>query len=113
MSMNVYDEAHKLSSAIKESNEYVDYERLKRLVDEDANLSSMLQELHELQISIQAAQITGQAADPNLMSRMQSVYTMLSTNSIAAEYLQAEMRLSVMIKDVFEILGDSINFMTK
>lgn len=104
--MNVYDEAHKLSRAIKESNEYLDMKRLREEVLKDEQTASMLKDLQELQIAIQAAQITGQEIDEAQMSRFQSVYSMLATKPYAAEYMQAEIRFSLMVKDVFEILGD-------
>ena len=107
--MNVYDEAHNLARAIKESNEHIEFENLRKQVESDPNLSDMLKQLHQLQFAVQTAQMTGQTPDENTMKQFQSVYTMLSANPTAAQYMQAEMRLSLMIKDVLDILGETIN----
>lgn len=107
--MNVYDEAHNLAKAIKESGEYKDYERVRSLAETDPQLKDMLKQLQEMQLTIQTAQLTGQQADPQIMQQFQSLYTMLMANPKAAEYMQAEMRLSIMVKDVFEILGEAVN----
>ena len=40
--MNVYEEAHNLARAIKESNEFKEFDRLKKEVDQDPQLSAML-----------------------------------------------------------------------
>ena len=42
--MNVYDEAHSLAQAIKESGEFKEFDRLRKLVDEDKEISDMLKE---------------------------------------------------------------------
>lgn len=107
--MNVYDEAHNLVKAVKESNEYKEYMRLREETAKDEMLSKMLKDLQELQVAIQTAQITGQTIDESQMSQFQSVYAMLAAKPLAAEYMQAEVRFSMMIKDVFDILGDAIN----
>lgn len=107
--MNVYDEAHNLAKAVKESNEYKEYMRLREETAKDEMLSKMLKDLQELQVAIQTAQITGQTIDESQMSQFQSVYAMLAAKPLAAEYMQAEVRFSMMIKDVFDILGDAIN----
>ncbi|MDD5823653.1 MAG: YlbF family regulator [Firmicutes bacterium] len=107
--MNVYDEAHNLAKAIKESNEYRDFDMLRSEVEKDAQLSEMMSQMQQLQIAVQTAQMTGQTPDPSTMSQFQSLYTMLAANPTAAQYLQAQLRLSVMVKDVLEILGDAIN----
>ncbi|MBQ0005363.1 MAG: YlbF family regulator [Clostridiales bacterium] len=107
--MNVYDEAHNLAKAVKESNEYKEYMRLREETAKDEMLSKMLKDLQELQVAIQTAQITGQTIDESQMSQFQSVYAMLAAKPLAAEYMQAEVRFSMMVKDVFDILGDAIN----
>lgn len=107
--MNVYNEAHNLSAAIKESMEYKEFIRLRKETEQDEQLSQMLKDLQELQFAIQAAQFTGENVDETKMSQFQSIYTMLAAKPLAAEYMQAEVRFSMMIKDVFDILGDAVN----
>lgn len=43
------------------------------------------------------------------MGQIQSMVTMLTAKPQAAQYLQAEARFSIMMKDVSEILADAIN----
>ena len=106
--MNVYDEAHSLAKAIKESNEFREFDRMRKLVDEDKDVTEMLKELQELQMQIQAAQVTGQQPDPELISRLQSVSTMASTKPLAAQYLTAQGAFTVMMNDVFGIIGEAM-----
>ena len=106
--MNVYDEAHSLARAIKESNEFKDFESISIEVDNDKECSEMLKEFQELQMQMQAAQFTGQQPDKDVFARFQSLNTMLMTKPLAARYLQAQFTLSTMINDVFGIIGEAI-----
>ena len=106
--MNVYDEAHGLARAIKESNEFKEFDRMRKEVEQDADVSQMLGELHKLQIELQTAQMTGNQPDADMMSRMQSLSTMLATKPLAAKFMQTEAAFSVMMNDVFRIIGEAV-----
>lgn len=106
--MNVYDEAHNLARAIKESNEFIEFDKIRAEVEKDEQLSQMLKDLQSKQMEIQAAQMTGQELDPELMTQLQSLSTMIATKPLAAQYMQAEATFSVMINDVFGILSEAM-----
>ena len=106
--MNVYDEAHGLARAIKESNEFKELDRMRKEVEQDADVSQMLGELQKLQIELQTAQMTGNQPDADMMSRMQSLSTMLATKPLAAKFMQTEAAFSVMMNDVFRIIGEAV-----
>jgi len=106
--MNVYDEAHGLARAIKESNEFKEFDRMRKEVEQDADVSQMLGELQKLQIELQTAQMTGNQPDQNTLSRLQSLSTMLATKPLAAKFMQTEAAFSVMMNDVFRIIGEAV-----
>lgn len=106
--MNVYDEAHNLARAIKESNEFREFDRMRKEVDNDRECSEMLKELQELQVQLQTIQLTGQAPDQSVVQRFQSLSTMAATKPLAARYLQAQGAFSVMMNDVFGIIGEAM-----
>ena len=106
--MNVYDEAHNLAKAIKESNEFREFDRIRKEVDSDKETSDMLKELTELQMQMQAAQLTGQQPDKDLFARFQSLNTMAMTKPLAMQYMQAQFALATMMNDVFGIVGEAI-----
>ena len=106
--MNVYDEAHGLARALKESNEFKEFDRMRKEVEQDADVSQMLGELQKLQIELQTAQMTGSQPDADTMSRMQSLSTMLATKPLAAKFMQTEAAFSVMMNDVFRIIGEAV-----
>lgn len=106
--MNVYDEAHNLARAIKESNEFMEFDRMRKEVEQDNDVSAMLGELQKLQIEFQTAQMTGNQPDQDMISRMQSLSTMLATKPLAARFMQTEAAFSVMMNDVFKIIGEAV-----
>ena len=107
--MNVYDEAHSLARAIKESNEFKEFDKVRIEVDNDKECSEMLKELQELQMQLQAAQFTGQAPDKDVFQRFQSLSTMAATKPLAARYLQAQGAFSLMMNDVFSIEREEVD----
>ena len=106
--MNVYDEAHGLARALKESNEFKEFDRMRKEVEQDPDVSKMLGELQTLQIQLQTAQMTGNQPDADTVSRMQSLSTMLATKPLAAKFMQTEAAFSVMMNDVFRIIGEAV-----
>ena len=106
--MNVYDEALNLAKVIKESNEFKEFDRIRKEVDDDKETSDMLKELTELQVQLQTAQMVGQQPDKDVFARFQSLNTMAMTKPLAMQYMQAQYALATMMNDVFGIVGEAI-----
>ena len=106
--MNVYDQAHDLARAISESGEFKEFDRIRKEAEQDNDVTQMLAEFHQLQIQLQTAQMTGNTPDQDMMSRMQSLGTMLATKPLAARYMQAEAAFTIMMNDVFGIIGEAV-----
>lgn len=107
--MNVYDEAHKLTQAIRESEEYKQYQAVKEKLKANPELEKNLNDFKAKQVSFQAGQMMGQQMDQNAVSQIQGLYGILMQDPLAAEYLQCEMRFSLMINDVFQLLGQVVD----
>jgi cell fate (sporulation/competence/biofilm development) regulator YlbF (YheA/YmcA/DUF963 family) len=106
--MNVYDEAHNLAKAIKESGEFLEFDKMRKEIENDKESSEMLAEFHKLQVELQTAQMSGNQAPADVMSRIQSLSTMLATKPVAAKFLQTEAAFSIMMYDVFKIIGEAV-----
>ena len=106
--MNVYDEAHNLAKAIRESNEFLEFDKVRKEIESDKDVSDMISEMSKLQIELQTTQMTGQQPSEETMGRIQSLSTMMATKPLAAKYLQSEAAFSVMMNDVFGIIGEAM-----
>ena len=107
--MNVYDEAHKLTSAIKASEEYKQYQVVKEKIKGNSQLEQTLNDFKAKQISLQAKQMMEGQMDQEAMAQIQQLSMVLMQDPLAAEYLQCEMRFSLMINDVYQILSEVID----
>ena len=108
--MNVHDEAHNLARAIKESAEYKQYAELKETASQNDELTAMLNDFQAKQFEIQAKQMMGEELGSDLMEQIQSLYQILMRDPLASQYVQAEMRFSLLVNDVYTILGEVIKF---
>lgn len=106
--MNVYDEAHNLAKAIKESEEFKQYEKTKKTIDENPELSKMLGDFQGKQLELQTKQMMGEEMGSEMMESIQNLYAIIMKDPVAAEHMQNEMRFSLMMNDVYQILGDAM-----
>ena len=106
--MNVYDNAHSLAKAIKESPEYKEYIRLKQEVSQNEDLKNMLGDFQQKQIEIQTQQMIGTEPEGGMIEQIQSLYQIIIRDPKAAEYMQAEMVFTRMISEIYSILGEVI-----
>ena len=104
--MNVYDQAHNLARAIKESEEFKQYDYLKKVIDQKEDLSKMVKDFQAKQFEMQAKQMMGEEVGPEMMQGIQELYQIIMTDPTASQYMQAEMRFSLMMNDVYKILGE-------
>ena len=104
--MNPYDEAHALARALKESEEYREYARLKAIAYEDDTNKALLDEYKKLQFRLQAKAASGESLPQEDMQRLTQIGTLLQFNSDVSAFLMAEFRFQRMLSDIFKILAD-------
>lgn len=106
--MKIYDEAHQLVRAIKDSKEYKRYNALKNEISDNQELKEILDNFQKKQLEIQTQQLFGNDVDEEKKQEIQELYQDVLKDPKATEYLQAEMALSKIMADVYEILGEVI-----
>lgn len=106
--MNVYDQAHQLAKAIQESEEYKQYHASEQSLKEKPELEKMMKDFQQKSMEIQLKQMSGEQPDAEDMQKIQQLYSIVAMDPLASNYMQNEMRFSIMMKDVYEILGEAI-----
>ena len=106
--MNVYDQAHGLAKAIKESQEFIQYDALKKQIDANPQLAQMVKDVQTKQFELQAKQMMGQQPDAETMAQVQQLAAIMMRDPLAMQYMQAQMRFSIMMNDVYKIIGDAV-----
>lgn len=104
--MNIYDQAHALAGALKATEEYREFKRLKELAYEDATNKALLDEYKKLQFKMQARAASGEGVDSDDMQKLTRIASLLQLNNDARDYLMAEFRFQKMLADIYKILGD-------
>ena len=108
--MNVYDQAHSLAAAVKASEEFKQYDAVKKQVDANPGLKDAISDFMKKQMELQMSQMTGQEMGPEVMQQLQQLSSVLMQDPTAAQYLQCQMRFSMMMADVYKIIGEAADF---
>ena len=111
--MNVYDTANKLAYEIKQCEEYNNYKKLKKEIEENPELKQKLDNFEKLRYEIQLASIQGLEQDNKKAEDMQKEYIELIQNESMKKYFDAELKFNVLLTDVNKIIADSVQDLIK
>ena len=106
--MNVYSEAHNLAKSIRESEEFKQYDAVKKMVSGNPAISEMLNDYQTKQQELQMKLMTGEASPEHSNAHLQELYGIMMKDPLSAQYLQCEMRFTMMMSDVYKILWDVV-----
>lgn len=104
--MNVYDQAHGLAQAIKESEEFKQFDMTKKAVEATPQLKEAIDDFMKQQMEFQAAAMLGQETNPEQLMKLQQLSSVLMQDPTAAQYMQNQMRFSIMMADVYKIIAE-------
>ena len=105
--MNVYDGAHNLAAAIKQSDEFKEFKKYEEQLKANPELEKMINDFQQKSMEIQMKQMSGEELGADAMQSIQQLYGIVMQDPLAANYMQASMRFSLMMKDVFDIIGEA------
>ena len=103
---NPYDKARELSIAIKESQEYKDYLAAKERASRNQELVAALNDYQEKQFDLQKKTMLGEDVGQDMVQHMQDLYEILARDPAAAAYLQAQIRFTMMVNEVYRHLAE-------
>ena len=102
-----YSSTYRVAQDIRDSEEYKTYHELKDSVMGDETTAALIREYRKLQMTIQMAAVSGQAADTEDMQRFSGISTLLFSKQEVSNFLLAEMRLQQMMADIFKIVTEA------
>ena len=105
--MSVYGTAHKLARAIKDSEEYQNFQEARKKIKEDSTRIELLQDFQQQIIKVRSKEMRGEEVSDEEKQRLNELQNLIEMNQPVKKFLQAQSRLSTMINDIEEILfGD-------
>ena len=106
--MYVYDEANNLAKAIQESEEYIEYKKLREELKEIAGMKEKLEEFEKTKYELQIMSFQGAAQDEDKMRKLQEMYDTLVKEPKIKAYFDIEVRFNIMLADVNKIISESV-----
>lgn len=111
--MNVYDTANKLAKELRESNEYLEYKKIKADLDQNQEVKEKIKAFEEKRYEVQLEALKGEEQEKTKLEEMQKIYIELMENELAKAYFNAELKFNVLIADVNKIIAESVQDVIK
>lgn len=106
--MNVYDTVNQLAREIKESEQYLEYKKMKELIKETPELKQKLDDFENARYQTQIATMKGEEPSKEQVETLQKIYLELIQNDTTKKYLDVELKFNTMLSDINKILGETI-----
>ncbi len=106
--MSIHDKAHELAKALNTSYEYQAVLKAKQPLAADVVAKKMVTDFFAKQMEIQYAMMTGAPEDPEKKAQLQKMFELIQYNNVARDYIQAQLRLQMIMQDVSKIIADSV-----
>ena len=106
--MNVYDTVNKLAQEIKESNEFLNYKKYKKIIKDNPEVDTSIKKFETLRYEIQISAMQGIEVNKDKEKELQELYTDLLNKENVKEYFDAEFKFNILLADVNKIIGDAV-----
>lgn len=107
--MNLYDHAHNLARALKESGEYQGLLKARKQLESDPKNKEMLSEFRRYQWKMEKSRALQQEVDEITRRRMEQLGELVGANPTIQEYLMAEYRFGQVMVDIQKILSEALS----
>lgn len=111
--MNVYDTANRLAKELRDSEEYVQYKRIKEELDKRPEVKAKIREFEEKRYAVQLEALKGEEQEKKKLEEMQKIYMELMEDSLAKSYFDIELKFNVLLADVNKIIAESVQDVLK
>lgn len=105
--MNIYDKAHELAKALRDSSEYQGFLVAEHAIAGDETVKKMVRDFMKKKLEIEYSAMTGKQ-DKEKTEQLQKMYELIALNPKARDFLDAHMRFQRVMADVYKILGESV-----
>lgn len=106
---NIYDIAHQLARAIKNSDEYKTFIQKRDIVYSNEKNKEMVENFKKKAMDIQIQKMSGKKVEDEEIEKLQKLEEILRLNPTINDYLIAEFRFSQLVQDISNIIGEAIN----
>lgn len=105
---NIYDKAHELARVLKNNEDVKKYREANKNIKNDETAKKMLDDLRKIQYEAYNEQMKSGKLSKATEERLNSLASVIGFNPKVNEFIQAEMRFSMLWEDLMKILSESI-----
>ena len=106
--MNPYDLAHQLSKALQSSPQFVNFKQAQDKIKNDPSAREMLEDFRRQQLQLQKQIMAGLEIAPEQEEKLEKLHSIINMNTHIKEFMEAEYRLAVLMRDIEKIIADSL-----
>ncbi|MBR6504859.1 MAG: YlbF family regulator [Clostridia bacterium] len=106
--MNVYDTVNKLAQEIKNSNEYLEFKKIKEEINSNVELKEKIKEFEKNRYQVQMMAMQTGKPDEQMYKKIQEDFAELVKNESVNKYFDAELKFNVILADVNKIIGEAV-----
>ena len=113
MSVNVYDQANALESALRKSEEFTNLKELYERVNGNPDSKKLFDEFRNIQMELQTKQMNGEDILDNDVERAQQSAQAIEEDENIKQLMEAEQKLSSLIQDLNRVIMKPIEELYK
>lgn len=104
MSVNIYDEANRLESALRQSDEYNAIKSHYAAVNSNPESKKIFDDFRKIQLSLQEKQMSGQEITEEDLNAAQSTAELIEKDENISKLMEAEQKMSFMIQEINRVI---------
>lgn len=106
--MNIYDKFNELAAELKVNPDVVAFREAVLKIQADETKSKMLDDFRKIQIAAYTESVENGKVTDETTEKMQNFASIIKANPDINEYLQAEVRFSILFEDMMKIINDAV-----
>ncbi len=106
--MNIYDKFNELAAELKVNPDVVAFREAVLKIQADETKSKMLDDFRKIQIAAYTESVENGKVTDDTTEKMQNFASIIKANPDINEYLQAEVRFSILFEDMMKIINDAV-----
>jgi len=106
--LNIYDKFNELAAELKVNPDVVAFREAVLKIQADETKSKMLDDFRKIQIAAYTESVENGKVTDETTEKMQNFASIIKANPDINEYLQAEVRFSILFEDMMKIINDAV-----
>lgn len=104
LSVNLFDQANELESAIRQSEEFTNLKEMYDAVNSDESAKGIFENFRNIQLSLQQKQMNGEEISQEEIEQAQKTAQLVQQHELIAKLMEAEQRMSMTVQELNKVI---------